>query len=115
MEYVMTKSTIHARECAYRHENADPTTLTDEEKLVVVQAKQERDKQVGIIENTNNEIAAFWSRIIHGCGTISLWDQREPGEEEAKNEPNQLQAAKWQLVSSDQKPGPHQEHPGRIN
>ena len=46
MEYVMTKSTMQARESAYPNEDADPATLTDGEQLAALQAKQERDKQV---------------------------------------------------------------------
>ena len=113
MNYLVTKSTIQERKCTHPNEDVDPATLTDEEKLAVVQAKQERDRQVLQIENKNNEIAAFWSRIISGCG--KPWDQREPGEEELKNEPNQLQVSNRQLVSSDEKPGLHQEDTGPIN
>jgi len=46
MNYLVTKSTIQERKCTHPNEDVDPATLTDEEKLAVVQAKQERDRQV---------------------------------------------------------------------
>ena len=96
MQYVMTKGTSAVRESteAYQKEKVDQTALASGDREKALQAKQEEEKQLLEIENKNAEIAAFWSRIIHGCGRMGSEGQGDPGEADLNNEPNRLQTGK---------------------